>query len=173
MNRRGGAGGRRGRSGDRTGAPRGPRKSVPLKFEGEYDFDEANKLFLELEGKLKNMKIKEDGKESGEGSADRDNSKSSNDASASGSGYDSDDQTNRAGDSKEAGGSVSGEFYDKTKSFFDNISCEASERGPGKVNKPDWRKERQINTETFGVPASYRRGGYRGRSYRPNGSYRN
>lgn len=175
-NRRGGpAGVRRGRSGDRTGAPRGPRKSAPLKFEGEYDFDEANKLFLELEGKLKNMKIKEDGKENGEAPAERDNSKSSNDQSESGSGYDSEDQTNnKDGDSKEGriGGSVSGEFYDRTKSFFDNISCEASERSQGKVNKPDWRKERQLNAETFGISANYRRGGYRGRSYGANGYHR-
>lgn len=175
MNRRGGqTGSRRGRSDDRLGGPRGTRKSAPLKFEGEYDFDEANKLFLELEGKLKNMKIK-DGAENGEGSAERNNSKSSNDGSESGSAYDSEDHTNeKEGDSKEGrvGGSVSGEFYDKSKSFFDNISCEASERSQGKVNKPDWRKERQLNAETFGISASYRRGGYRGRSYGTNGYHR-
>jgi len=165
--------GRRGRSGDRTGAPRGSRKTAPLKFEGEYDFDEANKLFLELEGKLKNLKIKEDGKQNGEGSGDRDNSKSSN-HSESGSGYDSDGHANnKEGDSKErVGGSVSGEFYDRSKSFFDNISCEASERSQGKVNKPDWRKERQLNAETFGISVNYRRGGYRGRSYGANGYHR-
>lgn len=48
--------------------------------------------------------------------------------------------------------------YDKTKSFFDNISCEASiERNKGK-NRTDWRQERKLNSETFGI-SSTRRGG--------------
>lgn len=47
--------------------------------------------------------------------------------------------------------------YDKTKSFFDNISCEAAtDRTKGKAHK-DWHQERKINSETFGVSA--RRGG--------------
>ena len=46
--------------------------------------------------------------------------------------------------------------YDKTKSFFDNISCEASERSKGKNNRPDWRQERKINTETFGMSMNRR-----------------
>lgn len=177
MNRRRGPmqGGRRGRSGDRTGAPRGPRKGVPLKFEGEYDFDEANKLFLQLEGKMKNLNLKDGQKEeNGESSGDRANSKSPTGQSESGSGYDSDDNHKNA-DSKERGfgGSVSGEYYDKSKSFFDNISCEASDRVQGKMGKPDWRKERQTNAETFGISANYRsRGGYRGRSYGANGYHR-
>lgn len=178
MNRRRGPmqGGRRGRSGDRTGAPRGPRKSAPLKFEGEYDFDEANKLFMQLEGKMKNLKLKDGQKdENGESSGDRANSKSPNGQSESGSGYDSDDRNHKDVDSKDGGfgGSVSGEYYDKSKSFFDNISCEASDRTQGKMGKPDWRKERQTNAETFGISANYRsRGGYRGRSYGANGYHR-
>lgn len=163
---------RRARSGDRSGGPRGPRKTVPLKFEGEYDFDEANKEFLELENKLKNLKLKAD-ENDGESIGDGLNSKSPAGNSESGSGYDSEDRNNKNGDSKDAFSDlVSGEFYDKTKSFFDNISCEASERGQGKVNKPDWRKERQTNAETFGISANYRRGGYRGRTYGNNGYHR-
>lgn len=47
--------------------------------------------------------------------------------------------------------------YDKTKSFFDNISCEAAtDRTKGKAHK-DWHQERKINHETFGTSA--RRGG--------------
>jgi hypothetical protein len=149
-------GNRRARSGDRTGAPRGPRKSAPLKFEGEYDFDEANKLFMQLEGKMKNLKLKEGQEdENGESSGDRANSKSPTGQSESGSGYDSDDHNHKDVDSKEGGvnGSVSSEFYDQSKSFFDNISCEASVRVQGKMGKPDWRKERQTNAETFGISA--------------------
>lgn len=48
--------------------------------------------------------------------------------------------------------------YDKTKSFFDNISCEAVERSLGRSQRTDWRTERKLNSETFGV-ASARRGG--------------
>lgn len=46
--------------------------------------------------------------------------------------------------------------YDKSKSFFDNISCEANERSKGKNNRPDWRQERKINTETFGLTMNRR-----------------
>lgn len=166
-------GNRRPRSGDRIPGQgyRGPRKSAPLKFEGEYDFDEANKEFLELEAKLKNLKLK-NGNESKDGdklSTDEQvNSKSPMGDSESGSSYDSEDHhTNKNDDSNDETNGA--EFYDKTKSFFDTISCEASERSSGKVGKPDWRKERQLNAETFGVSANYRRGGgYRGRAWQAN-----
>lgn len=46
--------------------------------------------------------------------------------------------------------------YDKAKSFFDNISCEAATDRKSK-NRNDWRHERKINSETFGV-SSARRG---------------
>ncbi len=57
-------------------------------------------------------------------------------------------------------------FYDKKKSFFDNISCESTERAKGINSRPNWREERKINTETFGErsTAQYnRQRGYRGR----------
>jgi len=41
--------------------------------------------------------------------------------------------------------------YDKESSFFDSISCEALEKAEGKNTRPDWRKERQTNQQTFGV----------------------
>lgn len=47
--------------------------------------------------------------------------------------------------------------YDKNKSFFDNISCEAVERSKGKTQRTNWREERKINSETFGY-AFNRRG---------------
>ena len=100
------------------------------------------------------------------------------------------------------------EFYDKTKSFFDSISCEALEREKGLElstthysaksscvhrlcycrlsSRPDWKAERKLNTETFGVGSSryygnrgYRRGGnyhrgggYQSRGYRGGGNRR-
>lgn len=40
-------------------------------------------------------------------------------------------------------------FYDKNISFFDRISCEANEKTQKKpVN---WKEERKINAETFGL----------------------
>lgn len=47
-------------------------------------------------------------------------------------------------------------YYDKTKSFFDKISCEAVERAKGKSQRTDWRIERKLNTETFGISATRR-----------------
>ncbi|CAD6184433.1 unnamed protein product [Caenorhabditis auriculariae] len=70
-------------------------------------------------------------------------------------------------------------FYDKKTSFFDNISCEALEKAEGKTGRPDWRKERETNQETFGHSAvrslNYRRGfGQRGRGgNRGYGGYNN
>ncbi|CAD5234851.1 unnamed protein product [Bursaphelenchus xylophilus] len=43
-------------------------------------------------------------------------------------------------------------FYNKD-SFFDEISCEALEKAEGKYSRPNWRKERQTNQETFGPNA--------------------
>lgn len=56
-------------------------------------------------------------------------------------------------------------FYDKSKSFFDNITCETTNpRG----ERMTWTEERKKNTETFGTSWNNGRGrgGYRGRNYR-------
>merc|ERR1740129_2416543 len=42
-------------------------------------------------------------------------------------------------------------YYDKQKSFFDSISCEALERSKGKMVRNDWRAEKRLDKETFGV----------------------
>lgn len=68
-----------------------------------------------------------------------------------------------------------GTGYDKTKSFFDNISCEAQTDRKGKP-RVDWRQERKLNSETFGVSSTRRggMGGYRGRgghNYNQPGGY--
>nr|XP_045007849.1 protein LSM14 homolog A-like isoform X3 [Jaculus jaculus] len=51
-------------------------------------------------------------------------------------------------------------YYDKTKSFFDNISCDDS-----RERRPTWAEERRLNAETFGIPLrpNRGRGSYRGR----------
>lgn len=74
-------------------------------------------------------------------------------------------------------------FYDKGKSFFDNISCENKDRSAaaakartedGTVNPNSWKRgeERKLNMETFGQ-ASIDYGGRYGRGYRGGrGGYR-
>ncbi|PAV58787.1 hypothetical protein WR25_11878 isoform A [Diploscapter pachys] len=68
-------------------------------------------------------------------------------------------------------------FYDKKNSFFDRISCEATEKAEGRTGRPDWKKERETNQETFGQQAvrsmNYRRGrGFgRGRGRGANRGY--
>lgn len=52
-------------------------------------------------------------------------------------------------------------FYNKAKSFFDNISSELRSR------RTTWAEERKLNVETFGVPGRYLRArGFRGFSGR-------
>ncbi|KAI9263341.1 Scd6-like Sm domain-containing protein [Phascolomyces articulosus] len=64
-------------------------------------------------------------------------------------------------------------FYNKDKSFFDNISCESKERSEQDQNGIDRRakfhEERKLNLETFGE-ASVDRPRYRG--FRGRGGYR-
>uniref|UniRef100_A0A2I3HKF5 Uncharacterized protein n=1 Tax=Nomascus leucogenys TaxID=61853 RepID=A0A2I3HKF5_NOMLE len=51
-------------------------------------------------------------------------------------------------------------YYDRIKSFFDNISCDDNREW-----RPTWAEERRLNAETFGIPLrpNHGRGGYRGR----------
>ncbi|KAI9475549.1 MAG: Scd6-like Sm domain-containing protein [Benjaminiella poitrasii] len=81
------------------------------------------------------------------------------------------------------------EFYDKTSSFFDNISCESKERSeqqqqsPNEMRRHRFQEERKLNLETFGQASvdQSRYRNYRGRggnnNYRGNrnnnGYYRN
>lgn len=46
--------------------------------------------------------------------------------------------------------------YDKTKSFFDNISCEAATDRSKSKTRNDWRQERKLNSETFGISSTRR-----------------
>lgn len=68
-----------------------------------------------------------------------------------------DDSGNETGADHEAETEESG--YDKTKSFFDTISCEAVERSKGKTQRTDWKQERKTNNETFGYSSAYNRRG--------------
>ncbi|KAL2718745.1 protein LSM14 A-like isoform X1 [Vespula squamosa] len=134
----------RGRGGFRANQPgnAGAKSKNTLKFDNDYDFEQANTEFEELRSQLAKTKI--DG--------GTDNEKKDDSGNETGAGE---------GEPEEEPEVV---HYDKSKSFFDNISCEAVERSKGRFQRTDWRTERKLNSETFGV-ASTRRGGFRGRGY--------
>ncbi|XP_031830723.1 LSM14 family protein trailer hitch isoform X2 [Nomia melanderi] len=133
----------RGRGGFRTQPGNvGAKPKNRLKFDNDYDFEQANTEFEELRSQLAKTKI-----DSG-----TDNEKKDDSGNETGAGE---------GEPEEEPEIV---HYDKSKSFFDNISCEAVERSKGGFQRTDWRTERKLNSETFGV-ASMRRGSFRGRGF--------
>ncbi|XP_054287273.1 protein LSM14 homolog A-like [Macrosteles quadrilineatus] len=135
-------------------------KQNTLKFEEEYDFDKANSEFEELKNKTAKLKISD-----GEVEKPKVNGEDKKD--------DSGNETGLGEGEPEEEPEQEVIYYDKAKSFFDNISCEAVERSKGRSQRTDWRTERKLNSETFGV-ALARRGGYRGRGgyYGGRGGYR-
>ncbi|XP_060521181.1 LOW QUALITY PROTEIN: protein LSM14 homolog B-A [Cylas formicarius] len=135
---------------------RGPQRSRgrsrTLKFENDFDFEQANTEFEELRSKFAKAKL-EDASVSNKSSelngivAETDKKDDSGNETGAGENEPEDDHE---------------VYYDASKSFFDKISCEAVERAKGKCQRMNWRTERKLNSETFGV-ASTRRGNYRGR----------
>ncbi|XP_063827929.1 protein LSM14 homolog B-A [Ostrinia nubilalis] len=139
------------------GRPRGrgrgfvPRNKNTLKFDNDYDFEQANTEFEELRNQLAKTKIS-DAEVKPEVTPVGEVDKKDDSGNETGAGEAEVDEN----DSGFMG-------YDKNKSFFDNISCEAVERSKGRSQRTDWRTERKLNSETFGV-ASARRGAWRGRA---------
>lgn len=109
-----------------------------LKFDNDYDFEQANNQFSELQKQFEKIKIK-DGKTEING----DNEKKDDSGNETGAGECEQEDEEQI-------------FYDKAKSFFDNISCEAVERSKGRSQRTDWRAERKLNSETFGVSSARR-----------------
>ncbi|KAI8504465.1 Protein LSM14 A [Branchiostoma belcheri] len=143
-----GGGGPRPQSGpnqNRPGSQNRPRE--PIKFDTDFDFESANAQFdkdalsKEMEEKLK-ITDKDKVVNGTTEEREKDVSDSGNETQVS------EQQPEEEEDEV---------YYDKTKSFFDNISCEASERG--KKSRMSWQEERSLNHETFGVTSrNYRRG---------------
>lgn len=155
---------RRGRGQGRSRQNFSGRSKDVLDFEGEYDFEQANAEFQELEGKLAKIKIADN--EEAPKSPPANNIIDAEEKKDDGLWNDENN-----GDAIAVEEEESKLFYNKAKSFFDNISCEAVERSKGNVHRHDWRQERKLNVETFGVSASnnwMRRNAWRGR-----GNYRN
>ncbi|KAL3285232.1 hypothetical protein HHI36_019344 [Cryptolaemus montrouzieri] len=141
------------------------RKRNTLKFDNDYDFEQANTEFEELRSQLAKVKIDES---SSTGTA---KSEPVSTPAVNGESEKKDDSGNETGAGETEQEEEHEVFYDKKKSFFDKISCEAVERAKGKSQRTDWRQERKLNSETFGVAATRRgnfrgRGGFRGMGYR-------
>lgn len=145
----------RGRGGFQPGRF-GPAKEK-LTFDGDYDFDKANEEFQEVLNKLNKTKI-EDGTTSPQENGDA---------------VVEERTEPEEGEIQESEPVIEDEepYYDKKKSFFDNISCEALERSKGKMMRNDWRAEKKLNKETFGVAGNrrYNYSGGRGYGYRGRG----
>jgi len=141
-----------GRGGFQPGRPTGGKKET-LKFEGEYDFDKANEEFKEVLEKLQKTAL--------EPKANGDSEPEATTEVEEGEIEATDDPS-------------TDQFYDKKKSFFDSISCEATEKAKGNSTRPDWGAGKKLNKETFGVAGNrgYNRG-YRGynRGYNNRGYY--
>ncbi|XP_023560096.1 protein LSM14 homolog B isoform X4 [Octodon degus] len=122
-------------------------KENTIKFEGDFDFESANAQFnreeLDKEFKKK-LNFKEDKAEKGE---------------------EKDQAVVTQSDETPAEEDLLGPncYYDKSKSFFDNISSELKTSS----RRTTWAEERKLNTETFGVSGRFlrgrtSRGGFRG-----------
>ncbi|XP_001641380.2 protein LSM14 homolog B [Nematostella vectensis] len=130
------------RSQGRRGGSRGPRHDASKEFEGEYDFESAN-------AKFKKEEIEEELQKK----------------------LRITDEVEVEGEEVSPQSPTQPQYYNKSTSFFDSISCEANDRDKNRKAHPSWQEERKLNTETFGVSGMRRgRGGYRGRGGR--GGYR-
>ncbi|XP_014812244.1 PREDICTED: protein LSM14 homolog B isoform X4 [Calidris pugnax] len=118
-------------------------KENTIKFEGDFDFESANAQFnreeLDKEFKKK-LNFKDDKPEAGEEKGDPGVAPQNNDGNA---------EEDLLGPNC---------YYDKSKSFFDNISSELKSSS----RRTTWAEERKLNTETFGVSGRF----LRGRSFR-------
>jgi len=145
------------------------RSKTPLKFEEDYDFESANVKFEELMSKMGKMKIGGDtvlvlsAPPAAEGTEDvKPENEPTGEAAAPESTEESTEALVSSEDAK-VPDSPNKNCYDKTRSFFDSISCEAVERSKGNMQRTDWRHERKLNAETFGMSFNQRRGGYNNR----------
>ncbi|KAG7218087.1 hypothetical protein INR49_020646 [Caranx melampygus] len=137
-----------------------------MKFEKDFDFESANAQFnkeeidREFQSKLKLKDEKADKSE-----------KTVNGEDKGDSGVETQNSEGNADEECDPLGPNC--YYDKSKSFFDNISCDdtrkANDKSGGsgfpRERRQTWAEERRMNAETFGIPLrqSRGRGGYRGR----------
>ncbi|XP_057699516.1 protein LSM14 homolog A-like [Corythoichthys intestinalis] len=146
---------RRGRGrGNRSRGKVNVRRDGLMKFEEDFDFETANAQFhkddidKELQTKLK---LKDDKVEKTLNGEEADSEHPGAEAPV-----------------EEEEAAIPPCYYDKTKSFFDNLSCNDSNKshdgGFPRERRSTWAEERRMNAETFGIPLRHHRGrgGYRG-----------
>ncbi|XP_077191890.1 protein LSM14 homolog B isoform X4 [Paroedura picta] len=118
-------------------------KDNTIKFESDFDFESANAQFnreeLDKEFKKK-LNFKDDKVETGEEKGE---------PTVAAENWDGNADEDLLGPNC---------YYDKSKSFFDNISSELKSSS----RRTTWAEERKLNTETFGVSGRF----LRGRSFR-------
>ncbi|XP_051920332.1 LSM14A mRNA processing body assembly factor b [Hippocampus zosterae] len=130
------------------------RRDGMMKFEEDFDFETANAQFhkddidKELQSKLK---LRDDKVEKTQNGEEADPEHPGAEAPV-----------------EEEEAAIPPCYYDKTKSFFDNLSCNDSNKshdgGFSRQRRSTWAEERRMNAETFGIPLRHHRGrgGYRG-----------
>ncbi|KAG5839325.1 hypothetical protein ANANG_G00203830 [Anguilla anguilla] len=157
---------RRGRGGGHRGRGRfAVRRDGPMKFEKDFDFESANAQFNkeEIDREFQNkLKLKDDKPEKPE--------KAVNGEDKGDSGVETQNSEGNADEEDPLGPNC---YYDKSKSFFDNISCDDTRKAAEKSGvsafprerRQTWAEERRMNAETFGIPLRHNRGrgGFRGR----------
>lgn len=171
-----------------TGTPSasGNRTSgEPLKFDGEFDFEQANQRFTEeIEKAMDKLKV-EDNKKTG---SDEKNESLTNSMSQelqdqahimmkqkSLETMDLAKEMQKQMDQKMLSKEEQDvkDFYDKNISFFDRISCESNEKMVSGRPK-SWKEERKVNAETFGLTQrsnrsyNYNNRNYHNRNYNGN-----
>ncbi|XP_053499677.1 protein LSM14 homolog B [Ictalurus furcatus] len=160
------AGNRRARNRNRGQIIVANSKPTTLQFDSDFDFETANaqfnkdELLKEVQGNSKGEVKDKEEKEKSDSGVETQNSEG-------------------AGDEEPLGPKC---FYNKAKSFFDNVSSELKSRCPEKSHcggqfsrlsnnsganprfrRTTWAEERKLNVETFGVPGRFLRGrGFRG-----------
>jgi protein LSM14 len=142
-----------GRQQKRQSANASQSRAEPLKFEGEYDFEQANAKFEELEKEFTDkLKVKDDKKsERKENSANvslpagEEQHLSMKEKMLAAEDNKKEELTREAKDAEE-----NKHFYDKNTSFFDRISCESNEKAQQRQVK-NWKEEKKLNAETFGL----------------------
>jgi protein LSM14 len=154
------------RSQRRSNSTSGDRiKYEPLKFDGEFNFEEANARFeQEIEKEMEN-KLKISNSKSMTANIDS-MSPSSQSAMTQ---QELQDQAHILMKQKvmdmdhhhqtmdlhkplhEMSAEETKNFYDKTSSFFDRISCEANDKLNQQLKPKNWKEERKMNAETFGM----------------------
>jgi len=116
--------------------PNGANRST-LKFIGDFDFEKSNAEFDKnaIEDEIKkSLSIKTSDSPKTEQEKDKENHQHTISSSTQSEQH----EINTDG------------YYDKHKSFFDRISCEATEKEKTNTRR-NWNEERRVNAETFGL----------------------